>query len=361
MYQAEITTNVIKVFVVGLSSFLFAFVMTPSLTHFLYKHKLWKKRAKKKTIDGKNAEYFKKHHWKEELQTPRLGGLLIWISVLLVAFLFFIASLFADSFWLGKINFLSRDQTWLPLFTLMSASLVGLIDDVLQVGEETPYSKVKQFISDGLSLRYRILLVGLIGTIGAFWFYFRLGESMIHIPGVGDVFLGVFYIPFFIVVMVAVYSGGVIDGIDGLSGGVFASIFTAYTVIALFQGQINLAAFCLAVVGSILAFLWFNIPPARFYMGETGIIGLTATLTVVAFLTGGVAVLPIIAFLLVLTSASVIIQLLSKKIRGKKIFLAAPLHHHFEAQGWPPYKVTMRFWVIGAVMGIIGVVIHLLS
>ena len=161
--------------------------------------------------------------------------------------------------------------------------------------------------------------------------------------------------------MLATYSGGVIDGLDGLAGGTFATMFGAFGVIAIFQGQIDLAAFCFAVVGAILAFLWFNIPPARFYMGETGILGLCCALTVVAFLTSSVLILPIIGFLLVIESGSVILQLLSKKIRKKKLFLAAPIHHHFEAKGWPEYKITMRFWVVGIVMAIIGVAIRLLG
>lgn len=355
--MTETTINVIKVFTVGFLSFILAFAITPTLTNFLYKHRLWKKETKNSSIDGKNVDYFKKFHSSEELKVPRLGGLLIWVSVVFLSFLFLILSFVFDFYWIQKINFLSRDQTWLPLFTLVAASLVGLTDDLLQVLEGIN----KKYIKKGLSLRYRILLVSLIGAVGAWWFYFRLGQDFIHLPVFGDVHLGLFYIPFFIIVMIAVYSGGVIDGIDGLSAGIFASIFTAYTAIALFQGQINLAAFCIAVVGSILAFLWFNIPPARFYMGETGVIGLTATLTVVAFLTNSVAVLPIIAFLLVVTSASVIIQLSAKKIFNKKVFLAAPLHHHFEAVGWPHYKVTMRYWIIGVVMAILGVVIHLLG
>jgi phospho-N-acetylmuramoyl-pentapeptide-transferase len=353
----EITINVIKVFTVGFFSFLLAFLITPTMTHFLYKHKLWKKESKKKSIDGKNVDYFERFHSEEETKIPRLGGLLIWLSVVFLSFLFLILSKFSDLYWVQKINFLSRDQTWLPLFTLVAASLVGLIDDLLQVLDGIK----EKYIKKGLSLRYRILLVSLIGMIGAWWFYFRLGQDFIYIPIVGEVYLGLFYLPFFVIVMIAIYSGGVIDGIDGLSAGTFVSIFTAYTAIALFQGQINLATFCIAIVGSILAFLWFNIPPARFYMGETGVIGLTATITVVAFLTNGVFVLPIIAFLLVITSASVIIQLLAKKLFNKKVFLAAPLHHHFEALGWPHYKVTMRFWIVGVIAAILGVVIHLLG
>ncbi len=355
--MTETIINVIKVFTVGFFSFILAFLITPTLSNFLYKHKLWKKEAKNRSIDGKTVKYFEKFHSKDELKIPRIGGLLIWVSVVFLSFFFLILSYIFDSFWIQKINFISRNQTWLPLFTLITASLVGLADDLLQV-----LDRIKdKYIKKGLSLRYRILLVSLIGLVGSWWFYSRLGQDFIYLPMFGNIHLGIFYIPFFIIVMIAIYSGGVIDGIDGLSAGTFASIFTAYTAIALFQGQINLATFCIAIVGSLLAFLWFNIPPARFYMGETGVIGLTATLTVVAFLTNAVAVLPIIAFLLVITSASVIIQLSAKKLFNKKVFLAAPLHHHFEAVGWPHYKVTMRFWIIGVVVAILGVVIHLLG
>ncbi len=365
----ETVINVIKVFSIGISAFLLSFLVAPALTDFLYKNKLWKKESKKKTIDGKDAKYFQKFHSENEVKTPRLGGLLIWVSVSFLTIFFYLLALIFDNFWINKLDYFSRDQVWLPLFTLVTASLVGLIDDLLQVldfsklieKKDTFLEKIKKYIGEGLNLRYRIILVALIGVIGAWWFYYQLGQNSIYIPGFGALELGILFIPFFVIVMIAVYSGGVIDGLDGLSGGTFASIFTAYTAIALFQGQINLAAFSLAVVGSILGFLWFNIPPARFYMGETGIIGLTATLTVVSFLTNAVAVLPIIGILLVLTSGSVIIQLLSKKIRGKKVFLSAPLHHHFEAKGWPHYKITMRFWIIGVVAAIFGVVIHLLG
>ena len=197
---------------------------------------------------------------------------------------------------------------------------------------------------------------------GACWFFFKLDVSSIYIPFIGEWQLGLLFIPFFMLVMLFLFSSGVIDGIDGLSGGVLATIFTAYTFIAFFQNQIDLAAFCAVVVGGILAFLWFNIPPARFYMTETGILGLTISLTVVAFLTGQVVVLPIIAFPLFATVISNIIQVASKKMRkGKKVFLIAPLHHHFEAIGWPSYKVTMRYWIIGIIFAIMGMVIALIG
>ncbi len=350
----ELTLNVIKIFTMGAVGFICAFLFTPALTHFLYKHQLWKKEVRTKAIDGKNLEFFQKFHAERETKVPRFGGLLIWVTVLFLALLFWLLEKTKISAF-QELNFLTRSQTWLPLFTLATASLLGFTDDFLQV-----FGKGK-YIGGGLSLKYRLILVATIGLIGAYWFYAKLNWNTLHIPGVGDIILGVWYIPLFVLVMIATYSGGVIDGLDGLSGGAFASIFAAFSGIALFEGYIEIADFCAVIVGTILAFLWFNIPPARFYMGETGILGLTTTLTVVAFLTDSVLVLPIIGFLLVIESGSVILQLLSKKIRGKKLFLAAPIHHHFEAKGWPPYKVTMRFWIIGAVMAIIGIAIRLLG
>ena len=350
----EITINVIKIFVLGAMSFVLAFWLTPILTHYLYKYKLWRKEIRTKSIDNKELFFFKKFHSEKEIHVPRFGGLLIWTSVLILAVLFFLLSK-TDIWWFEKLNFLSRSQTWLPLFALIAASLVGLTDDVLQVLRKGKY------IGGGLMLKYRLILVALIGLIGAYWFYYKLGYSTIHIPGNGDFFIGIWYVPLFVLIMLATYSGGVIDGLDGLAGGAFAVIFAAFSGIALFNGQVDLAAFCAVIAGAILAFLWFNIPPARFYMGETGMLGLCCALTVVAFLTDSILVLPIIGFLLVIESGSVIIQLLSKKFRKKKVFLAAPIHHHFEAKGWPHSKITMRFWVIGVVMAIIGLAIRLLG
>jgi len=334
---------------------LVAFFLTPFLTNLMFKHRLWKKKVRDKSIDGGGLPFFQKFHSEGEVNVPRFGGVLIWLTVLILIVFFSVLSKFTDIQWIEKLDFLSRNQTWLPLFSLIAASLLGLIDDVLQVMGQGRY------IGGGLSLRKRLLLVALIGLVGALWFSYKLEWNSIHVPGWGDLMINGWYIPIFVIVMLAVYSGGVIDGIDGLAGGAFALIFAAYSGIALFLNQIDIASFCAVILGALLAFLWFNIPPARFYMGETGVMGLCATLTVIAFLTDSVLVLPIIGFLLVIESGSVIIQLLSKKFRKKKVFLASPLHLHFEAKGWPPFKVTMRFWVIGAVSAIIGIAIRLLG
>jgi len=347
--------NIIKIlFLCALSSFL-AVLWTPLLTHFLYKYKLWKKEARKKAIDGKAAPVFYNLHKEREVTVPRLGGLLIWITVIFIAFFFAILAKFFDGFWLQKLNFLSRGQTWLPLGILAAASLLGLCDDLLQV-----FGKGK-YIGGGMKFSRRLLIMIIIAAGGAWWFYYKLGWTTLFIPLIGDINIGFFYIPLFIITTLGCWAGGVIDGIDGLAGGTFAMIFGAFSIIAFSQAQIDLASFCAVLTGAILAFLWFNIPPARFYMGESGMMGLTATLAAVAFLTNSVVVLPIIAGLLVIEAGSVILQLLSKKFLHRKIFLSSPIHHHLEAKGWSQPKITMRFWILGMIMAIIGVTIILLG
>lgn len=348
-----IVSNILKIFGLSALTFFVGIVFTPLLTHFLYKRKMWKTEARAQALGGGGSPIFHEMHKNKEVGTPRMGGILIWGSVAVVTGFFSALVYFHPSAATQKLNFLSRNQTWLPFFTLIVGSIIGFIDDLLQIRNKGNY------VAGGMSLVKRIFLVALIGLSGAWWFYYKLEVSAIHIPFYGNLALDWFFIPFFIIVMLAVWSGGVIDGLDGLSGGVFASIFAAYTGIAFFQNQIDLAAFCAIIVGGILSFLWFNIPPARFYMGETGILGLTVALTIIAFLTNAVIVLPIIAFPLVAESASDIIQITAKKFFKRKVFLVAPIHHHFEALGWPAYKVTMRFWVIGFIFALVGMIIAL--
>ncbi len=355
------TFNVIRLFAVAALSAGVPFLLAPALIKFLNKIKFWKKEARKKTITGEEAEVFYSLHKEREISVPRGGGVLIWVSALLIVFLFFGLSYFSNPWWFKKLNFLSRSETWLPAFTLLVAAIVGLADDILQVTGKGKY------VGGGLELKRRLLIVILIGLVGGLWFYYKLDWNTIHIPlifnfpGGIDINLGVWLIPLFILVMVASWTGGVIDGLDGLSGGVFTSIFGAFAIIAFSQGKADLATFCAAILGTLFAFLWFNIPPARFYMGETGILALTSTMAVVAFLTDSIAVLPIIAGLMVMEVGSMILQLLSKRFRHKKIWLSTPIHHHFEARGWPAYQVTMRFWLISIIFAILGVTIRLLG
>lgn len=348
--------DVVKILVTASATFFVGMVITPFLADFLYRHKMWKKSSVKLSMDGKEASITSKLHNDEERKTPRMGGVVVWGSVFVTSILFFVLGLIFPQTIFEKLSFLSREQTWLPLFALVSGGLFGLIDDYLVCRESGTYA------GGGLALRARLLFVFLLALGGAWWFYVKLGMDSVHVPFSGDVSLGIWFVPLFIIFMIGIYSGGIIDGVDGLSGGVFASIFTAYAVIAFAEGRIDLAAFSSVVVGGLLAFLWFNVPPARFFNSETGTMALTTSLTVVAFLTKAVLVLPVIALLLVATSASSLIQIISKRYRGgKKVFLVAPLHNHFQALGWPPYKVVMRYWIISVVLAFIGIVIALVG
>jgi phospho-N-acetylmuramoyl-pentapeptide-transferase len=349
-------TNALKIFLPAVISFIVGLLLTPVATHYFYKYKMWRRVSRNNNISAEKLEGFSKiHDHVAEVSTPRTGGMIIWISVILtVAVVWFIDILFQyDS--INKFYFISRAQTLLPFFTLVVASLIGLGDDFLQI-----FGRGK-WTTDPIILRY--IKIGIILTLGlviGLWFYFKLGVSDLYIPWYGFINLGYLFIPFFILIMLSLWSSSVIDGVDGLSGGVLASIFMAYTLIAFFNNQTDIATFCAVITGAIIAFLWFNIPPARFYMGESGMIGLTVTLAVLAFMTDTVLLLPIIAFPLFITSLSDVIQITSRKLRnGKKVFLFAPLHHHFEAMGWPKYKVTMRYWIVGVMTSIIGVIISI--
>lgn len=351
-------TAILKVFIPTAIAFVVGILITPIVTHYLYKHQAWKKKSGKGVgYGGGKTPLFDTLHKEKDTNTPRMGGIVIWASVLLTVTLIWLFHLVVPETFLGSLNFFSRSQTWLPLFALAVGAFVGFIDDYLVV------QGTGKHFAGGLPLTHRLVVVAITALFSAWWFYEKLGVHEVAFIGFGPVDLGWFFIPFFVLVALSIYASSVIDGIDGLSGGAFMFIFTAYAGIALYQHQIDLAALCATIVGGILAFLWFNVPPARFYMTETGIMALTMTLTIIAFMTDtlgggeGVSVLPVIGFLLVATVLSDIIQVISKKYFGKKVFLIAPLHHHFEALGWPGEKVTMRYWILGFVTAIIGILL----
>ena len=350
-------SDTVKVLIPASAAFVIGIGITPILTHYLYRYKAWKKKPGKISLDGSVATEFNKLHNGNEVRAPRMGGIVIWASAIItIAGMSIVAHLFPSAASL-KLDFLSRNQTWLPLAALLVGAFAGLVDDLLVIRMNGG--------GKGLPLSARLLVVVALSTFIGFWFWDKLNITTINLPFHHSFEFGWMIIPFFVAVSLAVYASGVIDGIDGLSGGVFGSIFASYTIIAFAQNQIDLAAFCSAIVGGILAFLWFNIPPARFYMTDTGTMALTLCLGTIAFMTDGpgegigVFVLPIIGMLLVVTVASNILQVLSKKLRGKKLFRVAPLHHHFEAIGWPGPKVAMRYWVLSIVFAFLGVIFAL--
>ena len=341
--------EVSRVFAILAVSFVVAMMATPLLTHFLYKYKI----GKQIRDDGSSPIFSALH--KKKAGTPTMGGLLIWIIVPLLAIFFWFLSSVTDNPVISSMNFLDRAHTYLPLGILVLAGLVGALDDIMGVFRIGPKG-------GGLGIKERILLYTFVAAIGAYWFYFKLDWDMVHIPAIGDFFIGLWYIPLFIFIIVATsFSLNETDGLDGLAGGVTLPAFGVFGAIAFAQGNVELAMFCAAIIGTLLAFLWFNVYPARFYMGDTGSMALGVTLGVVAMLTNSFLILPLVCFILVIESLSVIIQLTSKKFRHKKVFKSAPIHHHFEAIGWPECKVTMRFWIIAWVMAVIGLVIGLIG
>ncbi|MFC1663181.1 phospho-N-acetylmuramoyl-pentapeptide-transferase [Patescibacteria group bacterium] len=343
------TADVISIFLTATIAFVVTMFLTPILTHWLYKYRL----TKQIRVSDKTPVYSELH--KHKAGTPTMGGILIWGTTLLLALVFYYLSRISDLDIINRLNFLSRPQTLLPLGALIASALVGLVDDFWNVKRIGP-------AGGGLRVRHRLIIYSIIAAVGAWWFYFKLDWTTIHVPFIGNFDIGIWYIPIFLFIIVATsFSVNETDGLDGLAGGTLLTAFGAYGIIAIVQGRIDLAAFCAAIIGALLAFLWFNIPPARFIMGDTGAMSLGVTLGIVAMLTNELFLLPIIGLVLVVVSLSVIIQIIGRRVFKKKIFLSAPLHHHLEAKGWSESKIVMRSWVISGVMTVIGLIIFLLD
>lgn len=336
--------------ILGLSvlGFLTAWSITPLASRLLYRFQL-----NKQIRASDSAPIFASLHRNKE-GTPTMGGVIIWGTVLGLAVVFWILSQLFDGFW-NYINFIDRAQTYLPIAAMLIAASLGLADDLLGVFRVGPHG-------GGLKVSQKLIIYLLLALIGAFWFYYRLNWDVLNVPFVGNVSIGWLYVPLFVFIIVAsAFSANETDGLDGLLGGVMLFAFIALTTVAFVLGRYHLAAFGAVTIGALLAFLWFNIYPARFFMGDTGSMALGITMGVIAMLTNTTLLLPFFALILVVESLSVIVQMASKKLRGKKIFLSTPIHHHFEAIGWPETKVTMRFWIISAISVTLGLVIFFLN
>ncbi|MFH0873584.1 MAG: phospho-N-acetylmuramoyl-pentapeptide-transferase [Candidatus Komeilibacteria bacterium] len=343
--------EIIRLLVLAAVAFIVAMILTPAVTAILYKYHL----GVSVRDEGSTPIYSKLH--KNKSGTPTMGGVIIWITLLIIMGLMYLVSGWSVlPGWIRQLNFFSRSETLLPLGVLVSSALVGLIDDIFNVRRRGGGQ------GGGMTVKHRLVLYTLIATVGALWFYFKLDWDLLHIPFLGEFSLGPWYILVFIFIIVATaFSVNETDGLDGLAGGVLLSCFASFAAIALLSGKYDLAAFCAVIIGGLLAFLWFNINPARFFMGDTGAMSLGITLGVVALLTQSALLLPVIGLVFLFESLSVIIQLTSKKLFKRKIFLSTPIHHHFEAIGWPEPKVVMRFWVISGVAAVLGLIIAILD
>lgn len=333
----DLTHNMTDAAFYALTSFVLAMALTPIYTYFAYKYKFWKKQ-RSAAVTGEKLTVFNKLHAKKIARNiPTMAGLIGVVAVVIVTVLF---------------N-LNREQTWLPLAALLGGAAVGFIDDILNVwGSDGKNAGLRAPIKFGL-----ITAMGL--TLGWF-FYYKLGYTDLMVPFIGSFNIGWLMIPLFAFSVVA--SGNAVnisDGLDGLAGGLLSASYGAFGIIALVQSRLSLAAFCFTVLGALLAYIWFNVYPARFFMGDVGSFAWGTSLGVVAMLTNSLLLLPVIGVMFVIEGGSSALQIASKKLFGRKIFISAPIHHHLEAKGWEETKITMRFWVIAAVAAFIGVLLAL--
>lgn len=332
----DFTHQISRALALTITSLVIAVLLTPIYTYFAYKHKLWK-RSRTHATTGDELKVISKLRIKRTI--PLMAGLVTIIAVTSVTVLF---------------N-LERSQTWLPLAALLGGGVVGLIDDIINVRGSGGNVA-------GLRPKIKMLMILAVSAVAAWFFYYKLGYNSILLPFIGDFDIGILLIPLFILVVVSTSNAvNISDGMDGLAGGMLISAFGAFAVISALQGNFGISGFCFTVVGALLAYVWFNIPPARFIMGDVGSFSLGMTLGVIAMLTDTLILLPLIAIVFVAEAGSSLVQIISKKLLGKKVFLAAPIHHHFNAQGWPKTKVTMRFWVISQVSAALGVALALIG
>ncbi len=340
----------IKIISVFLLSFATAIALTPIVLRLLKKF-----GVKKQIKTAEAAPVFASLHSKKA-GTPTMGGIIIWASVIIVLIITTLAAnIFGGRF--EHLNFLNRAETYLPIAALIFAAIVGLIDDIFGVLRIGPKG-------GGLSMKSRLAIYAVMGGIGAFWFYSPqfLDWHVLSVPFLGNIDIGIWYVPFFIFIMVAsAFSANETDGLDGLLGGVSIFIFAALGTIAFLMGRFDLAAFTAAIIGALIAFLWNNVYPAKFFMGDTGSMCLGITMGMIALLTNTALLLPFIMFIPMMESLLVIIQRIHKKVLKRKLFLSTPIHHHFEAIGMPETQITMRAWIIAWVTSAIGLAIFLLD
>lgn len=332
-----LTNHLTTTFILSVLAFFIAMFLTPIYTFVAYRFKFWKKQRTTSTT-GENLTVFTKLHAdKFKRNIPTMAGIVFVLAIAIVTFGF---------------N-LDRKETWLPLAALIGGALVGLLDDIINVrGQGTGVA--------GLRSSLKFLMITVLGLGLGWYFYAKLGIDTVNIPYVGDIAIGWLIIPLFAFAIIATGNAvNISDGLDGLAGGMAAIAYGSFGIIALLQANVLLAGFCFTVVGALLSYLWFNIHPARFFMGDVGSFALGTTLGVVAMLTNSLLLLPVIGLLFVVEAGSSLIQIFSKRVFKRKVFISAPIHHHLEATGWQETKITMRFWVISFVTAFIGVLMAL--
>ncbi len=334
LFQDDIT----HLFLISVGAFLLAMMLTPIYTYLAYRYRFWKKQRSTST-NGEVLQVFTKLHAdKFRRNIPTMAGVIGVTTIVLVT-----------------LGFNFDRATYLPLAALVGGAVVGLIDDIINLR-----SNGKGVAGLRSSIKFTMIVA--IGLALGWYFFTKIGIDTVYIPFIGSIGIGWLIVPLFAFVVTATANAvNISDGLDGLAGGLLAMSFAAFGVIALLQGQLVLAGFCFTVIGALLSYLWFNIYPARFFMGDVGSFAFGLVLGVVAILTNSLLLLPVIGILFVVEAGSSLLQIVSKKYFKRRIFLSAPIHHHLEAIGWPETKVTMRFWVIGCIAATFGIILALLG
>ena len=279
--------------------------------------------------DGPEAHYGK-------AGTPTMGGMLIVGVVLFLA----MALRIEDA------------GTLTPMLTLVGVGILGAIDDFVNVRTGI-----------GMRGRWKLVWQTCVAILAAFYIWNHFHLTGINVPFVGQFVLAPVLLIGFIAFVIVGTSNAVnlTDGLDGLAGGVLIFSFVAYLLISLVgieelkRAQPNLAIFCALVIGALMGFLWFNVHPAQIFMGDSGALSLGATLAVVATVNGQLPLLAVIGIVFFAVIMSVVLQVASYRLRGRRIFRMTPLHHHFELIGWAEEKITVRFWIVAALAGLLGV------
>ncbi len=290
-------------------------------------------------------------HLIKKIGTPTMGGVLILIGLFGGVFL-----------WSDLFN----PYNWLLIFITFSFGILGAFDD---------YKKIKNNNSTGISSKLKLIIQIIISLISLIILYKFIESDLtnnLYFPFFKNLVinLGWFFIPFYLFVIVGSSNAvNLTDGLDGLAtvpvilvAGCFAFIsyvtgniiFAEYLLIPYVEGVGEVAVFCGAIIGASIGFLWFNAPPAKIFMGDTGSLALGGSLGAIGVVTKHEIVLAITGGLFVLEAISVIVQVISFKLTGKRIFMMAPIHHHFEKKGWPESTVVIRFWIISLILAMIG-------
>ena len=321
----------------ALGAFLLAMFLTPIYTYFAYKYKWWK-RPRSVAVTGEELKVANKLQEKKiKRHFPTMAGVVFVTAVAVTTLV---------------CNW-DRGQTWLPMFAFVGGAAIGLLDDLINLFGHRAVA--------GLRAPAKFLMISVLALALGWFFAIKLEWTSIYLPFIGAMELGVvgMILIFAFAVVATSNAVNISDGLDGLAGGLTMLAYGSFGAIALLQEQWGLAGFCLTVVGALLSYIWFNVYPARFMMGDVGSFALGAGLGVVAMMTNSFFLLPIVGILFVVEAGSSLLQMIAKKFFHRKIFISAPIHHHLEAKGWEESKIVMRFWVIGGIFAFIGIFLAL--